>query len=89
MEKFDKPFVVWERHTLSDKELGQLDGDVPHQFDTEKAARAFIYKVAHTQPNCNRNFNEVMFSDYCHGIDFGSWSDFFIIESRNYERPLN
>ena len=89
MEKFYKPFIVWERHALSDQKLGQLDGDVPHQFDSEKDARAFIYKVAHMQENCNRNFNEVLFSDYCRGIDFGSWSDFFIIESRDYERPLN
>lgn len=89
MTKLYKPFVVWERHELSGEKLGQQNGDVPHQFDNEQDARAFIYKVAHMQPCCDRHFRELQFSDYCHGIDFGSWSDFFVIESRDYERPLN
>lgn len=89
MEKLYKPFIVWERHELSDQKLGRLDGDVPHQFDSEKDARAFIYKVAHMQPKCDRYFREVMFSDYCRGIDFGSYSDFFVLESRDYDCPLN
>ena len=90
MEKLYKPFIVWERHVLSDKELGQVKGDVPHQFNTEKDARAFIRAASILQPFCNPGclFREIHFSDYCHGIDFGSWCDFFVLESRDEDCRL-
>lgn len=91
MEKLYKPFIVWERHVLSDQELGQRDGDVPHQFDTEQDARAFIRAASILQPRHNPGglFREIHFSDYCRGIDFGSWCDFFVLESRDNERLQN
>lgn len=89
MEAIYKPFVVWERLELTDRDLGALPGDVPHQFDTEQEARKFIMQVKDMLGYESPYIREIGFTDYCHGIDFGSWSNFFLLESRDYARPLN
>lgn len=82
-----KPYIVWERHCLSDKQLGEIQGDVPHYFWTYEKARTFMTTVMKLHPNYSEYVRILGFNTYCQGYDFGSWSDFLILESKSDPLP--
>lgn len=85
----NRPFIVWERHSLSDKELGKRDGDVPHGFWEYGTAKAFIEKVMDLHPNRERYTRIIHFGEQGRGFDFGSHSDFLVLISRDEPLPQN
>lgn len=76
-----KNFVVWERHILDDSNLGLNEGDIPHYFDTRKEANYFAGQLVVKRAADLRCIRFINFSDFCYGIDYGSWSRFLIVQS--------
>lgn len=79
--------IVWERRVLSADGLGEIEGDRPHEFENEERARAFMVAYWRTHPKADRYVRYLYFANNCIGVDFGSWSDFLVIENR--DGPLN
>lgn len=82
-----KPFIVWERHALSNEKLGKLEGDVPHYFWTYEKARTFMTTIMALHPDKAPYIRIIQFSPYCQGYDFGSYCDFIVLESRTDVLP--
>ena len=85
--KINYPYTVWERHVLSDKELGAHDGDVPHGFWDYEKARTFMTTVMKLHPNKSPYVRILGFSSHSQGYDFGSWSDFLVLISKDDPLP--
>lgn len=82
-----KPYIVWERHVLSNEKLGEYDGDVPHYFWNYEKARTFMTTVMTLHPDKAPYVRVIMFSPYCQGYDFGSYVDFIVLESKDEVLP--
>lgn len=82
-----KPYIVWERHVLSNEKLGEYDGDVPHYFWTYEKARTFMTTVITLHPDKAPYVRVIGFSSHVQGYDFGSYIDFLILVSKDEPLP--
>lgn len=72
---------VWERHRLDAENLGNEPGDVKHEFERTDYARQFIQFVENGHPAFTHYERLLQLDDYTLAIDFGSWSDFFLVRA--------
>ena len=57
------------------------EGDIPYYFDTREEANRFAGQLMVKRGANLRCIRFIDFSDFCYGVDYGSWSRFLVVQS--------